>query len=76
MTREEAIKELQKGMPTENATDEECERYVEAYNMAIKALETLEFAKKELQFAVEHTRGKTKDHYQRALNLLIKENKQ
>lgn len=39
MTREEAIKELQKGMPTFDSTDEECERYVEAYNMAIKTLE-------------------------------------
>ncbi len=39
MTNQEAIKELQKGMPTFDATDEECERYVEAYNMAIKALE-------------------------------------
>lgn len=47
-----------------------------ALNIAIEALEILEIAKKELQFAVEHTEGETKDHYQRALNLLIKENKE
>ena len=39
MTREEAVEELRKGMPTFDSTDEECERYAEAYNMAIKALE-------------------------------------
>ncbi len=48
----------------------------DSIDMAIEALEILEFAKRNLQFAVEHTEGETKDHYQRALNLLIKENKE
>lgn len=54
MTREEAIKELQKGMPTFDSTDEECERYVEAYNMAIKALEQ-EFILDKIKAEIEDT---------------------
>lgn len=39
LTTKEIIEELRKGMPTFDSTDEECERYTEAYKMAIKALE-------------------------------------
>ena len=68
MTNEEAIELLDNliGMIEDNQNND----YDEALKMGIKALEILEFAKKELQFAVEHTETETKEHYQRALNLL------
>ena len=75
MTKEEAIEVLKDLWRYEKSNYSE-KQIRKALDMAIEALEILEFAEKNLQFAVEHTRGETKDHYQRALNLLIKENKQ
>lgn len=39
LTTKEIIEELRKGMPTSDSSDEECERYEKAYNMAIEMLE-------------------------------------
>lgn len=76
MTREEAIARIKDHKIAHKMNEPRAIYISEALDMAIEALEILEFAEKNLQFAVEHTRGETKDHYQRALNLLIKENKQ
>lgn len=75
MTIEEAIRELNlisKKYPNEK---EDCLRVGQTLSMATEALKILDFAEKELIFAVEHSMEEEKDHYQRALNLITnKEN--
>lgn len=86
MTREEAIEQLKYAIELikQDGKDYLDERDIPMLEMAIESLEVLDFAERELKFVVEHSISEERDHYQRALNLIInkenfyrlKENKQ